>query len=401
MRVSPNIRGLDASGRDRLNLSRLNQLLVAHRELCLKCSSGLIPLLWVLCSTSLALCAESDSSSLWIQSHEARTWSGYKDNVLLSYKNSISSPLVGGGFDLMFFRLPADGWEYMFLVSADYVYYPSAREAEHEAVGFAQAQVKKTFDGGWRSGLSAEYLYFNQVFDSTVYQEEPGSIHVEGHSMLLRPSAGKDVGLSYRLDLEVPVGRQEFAEFIDDFWEAGPKLILSREYGRKSQLSASYQFTQRLHDSREARDTAGGIISGQLLEFSQHEAGLGWRHFWDQQQRWRTVARVGLQRNSDNAGGYYDFVRPQIFGQLRYQLPGWELRAEGRGSHYLYDHQRVAEVHSPKRERTILRLTVRGEKTVKGPWKAFAQYEHERAWGNLELDRYIANTISAGIAYGH
>src|SRR5512136_1799339 len=56
--------------------------------------------------------------SNWIKSVETRFWTGYKDNILLSNWNLVESPLVAGGLDLAFFRLPIDGWEYVFLGSA-------------------------------------------------------------------------------------------------------------------------------------------------------------------------------------------------------------------------------------------------------------------------------------------
>jgi hypothetical protein len=348
--------------------------------------------------TSAAQDSELTPPSLWLQSHEIRTWSGYKDNVLLGHRNTVGSPLVAGGLDLMFFRLPAEGWEYMFLGSAEYTHYFAAGEVEREATAFVHGQVKRTFADGWRSGLSGDYFYFDQVFDSTVYQEEPGAIHVQGHSFVARPSAGKDLGGNYSLDFELPVTRQVFAEIIDDYWELGPKLILARRYGRKSSFSGSYQLNQRWHDTRERRDAHGQIEQGDPLEFTQHEIALHLRHFWGSDQRWRAVTRLSFQRNLDNGGGYYDYVRPQISEQIRFQAEGWAASVEGRLSHYSYDRQRIADSLSAKRDRTLARVILRGEKSLSSSWKTFAQYEHEKAWSNLQLESYTAHTVLAGIS---
>jgi hypothetical protein len=370
-----------------------------NRDIRRLATASLSLISFLLCTPrSIALTNDLPSLSFWVQSYEARVWAGYKDNVLLSHRETVSSPLVAGGLDLMFFRLPVNGWEYLFLTSADYTRYISGREAEQEAVAFAQAQAKKAFWEVWRSGLSAEYFYFNQVFDTSVFQERLGALHVQGHSFVLRPSLGRELGSGYRLDLELPATRQIFQEFIDGYWEVGPKLTLAREYGRKSSLSGIYQFSQRLHDTRQARDADGQIQPGRQLEFNLHELGAIWRHFWGQDRSWRAVTRLSLQRNFDNGGGYYDYLRPLISEQIRYQGQRWGASLEGRLSHFAYEQQRIADPDASKRARTLLRLILRGEKSLPKSWKTFAQYELERALSNLDIDRYTAHTISAGLS---
>jgi hypothetical protein len=360
---------------------------------------GLSLIVPILCDINfISRASDTNSAPLWIQSHEARVWAGYKDNVLLGYNNTTGSPLVAGGVDLIFFRLPSNGWEYLLMGSAEYVRYLSAREAEQEVMAFAQGQVKKTFLELWVASLSAEYFHFDQVFDTSVFQEQLGTIRLLGHSAILRPSVGTELTPEWRLDLELPVTRQMFDEFVDDYWEVGPKLTLVREYGRKSSISGIYQFQRRLHDTREAREADGQIIPGLPLEFTQHEVSANWRHFWGHDRRWRSVTRLSLLRNVDNGGGHYDYLRPQISEQLRFQAGGWSAIAEGRISRFFYDHQRIADGASAKRERTMFRLVLRGEKSLPRSWKTFAQYEHERALSNLDFDRYAANTVSAGIA---
>jgi hypothetical protein len=136
---------------------------------------------------------------------------------------------------------------------------------------------------------------------------------------------------------------------------------------------------------------------GRQLVFYQHEIMSSWRQYWAAGKRWRTTTRLSLQRNDDNGGGYYAFWRPSFTEQLRYQAPSWEIRAEARVSYYMYDHQRVDGEGSPIRHKTYLRLNLRAEKSLFKSFKLFAQYEHERALSNLDLDEYHVNTVSAGI----
>ena len=335
--------------------------------------------------------------SLWIKTIDARAWSGYKDNVLLGNQNTIASPFLAGGVDLTFMRLPIDGWECVFTSSGEYIRYLSAPKASQEANEVLQGQFKKSLDNGWKAGLAAEYLYFNQVFDNSIVSTQFVALPVEGHTLTLRPAVAKDLGKGYRLEFEVPTTRQWFDEFIDNYWEMGPKLTFGREYGKKSDISVSYQFTERIHDNREARDADGNVIPGQGLQFRQHELAVVWRHFWDEDGQWRTLTKLSLQRNEDNGGGFYDFLRPFLFEQLRYRTKTWEIKGEARYSFYQYDREHITDLQSPIRHKTYLRFNLRAEKNLTKSIKIFGQYEYERAFSNLDIDQYTLNSISAGL----
>src|SRR5258708_1126579 len=121
-----------------------------HRN---QCAMALHPSAWLALLVGLAGQLHADEPSLdldeklpsnWVKSVETRLWSGYKENILLSNRNIVNSPLVAGGLDLTFFRLPIDGWEYVFLGSADYTRYLTAPSSiSQEATALAQGQVKR------------------------------------------------------------------------------------------------------------------------------------------------------------------------------------------------------------------------------------------------------------------
>ena len=348
---------------------------------------------------SLDLDQDLQLPSAWVKTFDTRLWSGYKDNVLLGAQNPVDSSFLAGGLDMTFFRLPIDNWEYLFLSSLEYLHYFSAPEVDQEVIALAQAQAKRTFGEHWKAGLSAEYVYFNQVFDASTTEDDLFAVQVEGHGFTLRPGLTRDLPRNFRLDLELPATRQLFAEFIDDHWEFGPKLVFGHETPRKRALSLGYQFSNRIHDSREARDDEGVLRAGRGLQFHQHEISAVWRQFWGAERRWRTVSKASVQRNEDNGGGYYNFWRPQFSQQIRYQAPAWEVRAETRLSYYRYDQQHVDELDSAIREKAYLRTSIRAEKLLVKTWKLFAQYEHERAISNLDLDEYQVNMVSGGMSY--
>ena len=335
--------------------------------------------------------------SPWVKIFDTHLWAGYKDNVLLASRNVEESPFIAGGFDVTLFRVPENGWEYLVLGSGEYIRYLKAEDVDQEATAILQAQVHKTFGKGWKLGLAGEYIYFNQVLDATTLPEERTSVQVEGHGLTVRPSLSKAIGTKYRVELEFPAARQMFVSLIDDYWEVGPKVTFGRALPNKSDLAISYQVVERLHDTREARDWTGVLEPGHGLKFLQQEIAGTWRWHFDAERRWRSTMRVSLQRNDDNGGGYYDYTRPQLSEQIRYQRPTWELRAEARVAYYHYDSQRIADVNSAVREKTYIRASLRGEKAITKSLKLFGQYEYERALSNLDFDAYNANTFAAGI----
>lgn len=339
--------------------------------------------------------------SLWVRTFDPRLRVGFKDNVLLSNRNPVESPFGALGLDLTLYRLPVDGWEYLLLTSGDYVRYFDAGSVNEEALALAQGQINRTFGQGWKLALSAEYLYFNQVFDASTFADELLAIKVEAHSMSLRPSVSKELRQGWRLEAGIAATRQLFQEEIDDYWEFGPKITLHHEPGSRTDLSLSYQFVDRLHDSREPRDEEGLFVPGETLRFYQHDFTLDWRQFWDERRRWRSATKLGLRRNLDNGGGYYDYFRPQVSEQIQFRGKTWEVRAEAKLTYYYYDRERTDVPGSSYREKTYVLVNLRGEKLVTKSMKLFAEYEHEQALSNLKIDTYRVNTVSAGLEWNY
>ncbi len=343
--------------------------------------------------------AGEDLPVRWIRTVETRAFSGYKDNVLLGSRNQVASGFVGGGVDLTLFRLPERGWEYTLFSSGEYLRYLDAVEVSHETTALVHAQAAKDLSNSWKLSLAAEYVYFDQVLDASTFEEQILSLQIEGHAFTLKPTLTKGLGQGFKLDMELPATRQFFGGFVDDYWEFGPKFNLTRAIGRSSDVSLSYQFSQRLHDTREPRDSKGNVESRQSLVYFQHEVAATWRQYWDDQKRWRTITKLTLQRNEDNGGGYYAYWRPQFSEQLRFQIEKWEVRADARVFQYWYDNQRVGDIRSARREKTFVRVGLRGEKALTRTFKIFAQYEYERAFSNLSLDAYSVNSISGGVEW--
>lgn len=335
--------------------------------------------------------------SLWDHSFNVRTSAGYKDNVLLSANLPVDSPFLAGGFDAMSFRLPEDGWDCLIFASGDYTHYTRSEDVDDETSLLTQAQVKKELAGGWKPGFSAEYLYFDQVFDNSVFDFETTAIKIRGHTFTGRPSVHRDFLKSAFFDLEFPVSRQLFEDSTDDEWQAGPGLTLGHRYGTNSEVTAGFRFLNRNFDTRDQRDAEGNDLPGESLEFLQSEYSIGHKHHWDARRRWRTTTRLSLMRTDDNGPGFYDYWRPRAALQLRYQTERWQVRFDARFSHYDYDLQLADPPSTDTRYKDLVESGVRIERSIVGKLKIFAEYTYERSFANVQLDTYTANTAFGGL----
>ena len=333
----------------------------------------------------------------WDNTFNLKTWSGYKDNVLLSHQRAADSPFVAGGLDVLLWRLPENGWECLLLGSGEYIRYVPGGRVDKEISALAQAQVKKDFGNEWKAGLSLEYIYFDQVFDDTLFERAPSAVQVQGNIFTLRPLLRHEWAPGFFTEGEVLLSRQDFRQIVDDEWQAGPRWTFGRNFGHNSEVSLAYQFVDRQFDTRPARDPGGEAIVGKSLEFFQQEFFLTWRQNWDNARRWRSITRLSLQRNDDNAGGYYDYYRARVSQQLRYVAKNWSVRAEAKFTRYQYAIQPVDPENLAHRRKTVFQANIRGERKLSKSVKLFAEYEHERAVSNLTVEAYRANTVSGGI----
>jgi hypothetical protein len=140
-------------------------------------------------------------------------------------------------------------------------------------------------------------------------------------------------------------------------------------------------------------------VPGEIRAADQHEAGVVWKHYWDAARRWRSTTRVSFRRNTDNAGGYYDYDRFHLAHQIRFRTKVWEASAEARAGFYRFPVQTIAPDSPVHRERTDLLVTLHLERKLGRHVRLFAQYEHEETYSNRAGDEYAANTTSGGLAW--
>jgi len=338
-----------------------------------------------------------DLPKLWIQDLELRESFGYKDNLTLGRTAIEKSLLIGSAVDVTIARLPLDGKQFNFLLSIDDTRYPQGDQVTHEDLILALAQFKVDASSQWRLGLDARYVYQDQVVDTSVTETNLAATVVRGNSIGLTPNARWTFARDTWLELSGMVQRQFYRKPLDDDWEGGPKLMLGREYGRRSALTLAYSCNFRGYDTREQVSLSGTNIPGTSLKFLQQDVDLAWRHNWDTRRHWRTTTRLGFEANQDNGSGFYDYRRYLVAEQFRYVAPTWELKAQGRVSYYDFEFQQVSATDPAQRQKAIVTVSLRGEKKLGKHWGLFAEYEYEQSLSNRNVDEYRANRVAGGV----
>jgi hypothetical protein len=334
---------------------------------------------------------------LWDYTINVRAATGYKDNLLLNRAATESSYLLSAALETMVLRLPLDGRQFTFFLSAEDVRYPQGDQVGKERMVLALAQGKLELGARLQGGLTAQYLYLDQVFDVSVTETNTEPLLLVGHQLALRPMLRGKLPQHGWVEVEALVQRQWFAAPVDDYWESGPKITLGRDYGHRSTVSLGYQFGWRVHDTRTPLELDGTPLPGEELEFHQHNVELALRHNWDERRRWRTVTRLTFQLNEDNGPGYFDYRLYKAAHQLRYVAPNWELKGQVRVSRYDFVNQPVSSADPARREKTLVAAGLRAERKVTKHLTLFADYEHEQSLSNRSTDEYRVHRVSAGV----
>ncbi|MBI4661795.1 MAG: hypothetical protein HY735_23480 [Verrucomicrobia bacterium] len=339
----------------------------------------------------------SEESLLWDKSLNLRGGFGFKDNVLLSPTKHESGAFGALGFDAMLLRLPIDGPQFYVFLSGDDYRYLNEVGVDKEQILVATSQLQFEVGTAWETGLELQYVFQNQVFDVSATETELTTLRLKGHGIKTTPFLARKLSENWRLQSHIPATRQFLLEPLDDYWEAGPKLSLERQYGRRSSLSFGYEFGRRMYDRREQVDRRGAIVPESSLDFEIHEWEFVDRHYWDQQRRWRSDTKLAFELNVDNGSGFFDYHRYQLSEQLRYSSETWMLRGQVRVNYYDYQVQTVDRGGAARRELTTFTVTVRGERQLWKKMKLFAEYEHERNLSNRASNEYAANMVVGGI----
>ncbi|MEQ2010376.1 MAG: hypothetical protein ABMA26_26620 [Limisphaerales bacterium] len=336
--------------------------------------------------------------SLWDAVLTLQSSAGYKDNVALSATRPSGSAFVRNQAEAIVFRLPMDGLEFNAFLSGEDTRFLASDVVDKEQNALAYAQLKKTWSEAWSTSLAGQYIYQNQVVDLSTSLATPTVLAVESHTYAARFAVRRKFAERWWWELEPSLTRQDFNSPLDDYWEGGPKFFVGREFGRKSEVSVSYELSHRPYDHREQFNRAAAAIPGSELAFTQHRAQFVWKHHWDEARRWRTTAKLGYESSYDNGPGYYDFRKWQVSQQIRWAAAPWEVSLSGRFADYNYPRQPVAIGDSRAIVRTDFNLNLHVERALTKRVKWFLDCDWERSQANQPATGYAVNLVHSGLS---
>ncbi|HKI68795.1 MAG TPA: hypothetical protein VKA67_04350, partial [Verrucomicrobiae bacterium] len=231
-------------------------------------------------------------AAVWDTIVRATVGGGYRDNVLGSSVALESSAFFISSADASFIRLSESGaWFSLFLLGEDVRFF-DAPSVDKEQLFSGSAQFTRPVGEREEFGANLLYLYQNQVFDVSDTEASLRRLLVEGHSVGVRPHWEHTLVRGWSVRLEGIMLRQFYVSELDDFWEGGGKLSLIHSYGRRSELSLSYQSRHRFYDTRLQADSNGNSLTDTSLVYWQQDIGSEWRHYWDAGRHWRTRTRA-------------------------------------------------------------------------------------------------------------
>lgn len=336
---------------------------------------------------------------MWYHSVGLRGAFGYKDNVTLSHTDAQASAFWQSGLEAVVFRLPTRGWQFNFYLSADDVRYFDAPSVDNEQVVMAMAQATKDLGRRWKSTWAVNYMFQNQVFDMSATYTNGGSIgQVLGHTFTPRWNVRKQFG-AFWAEGEAVGTRQILDEPLDSYWQVGPRATLGYTYGRGSEATFAYQWSNLAYDTREQVDAMGAALPGTELALRVQAVELALTHVWDEKRHWQTSTRLGYEANLDNGSGFYDYGLYRIAQQVRYRAPTWEVTAQARVGFYDYVTQTVSATDPSPRQRTLVTASLRAEKKLTKHWRIHAAYHYDRSLSDLDFDDYAANMVMGGVGF--
>jgi hypothetical protein len=335
----------------------------------------------------------------WDRVFTVRAGGGYKNNVTLAHSATQSSPFFSSGLEAIVNRLPKDGTQFTFLLSADDRRYFDSISVDKEQFAFAQAQVKHVFEDAGEVSLTADYFYLDQIQDVSVTETNLQALRVRGHGLTGRPALRLNFPGQYWAGVELAPTRQWLAAPLGDFTEFAGRFSVGRDYGYQSEISIRYEPGYRDYDSEPAVSSTGEPIPGVLRSFTMQEIRLNWRHHWDPERHWRTTTRLSYKINHDQGSGFFNYTKLSASEQLRFRTRSWEFSVEGKVSHYDYAVQTVSASSSEKRDRSDFVVTLQAERQLTKWLRVVGAYEYERALSNISVENYTASTISGSLQW--
>ena len=340
-----------------------------------------------------------ENSPIWDHSFTVRGGVGYKDNVLLNKHNRQKSGFWLSAGDFFLIREQGHGNHLTAFGTFEDRRYFSAEGINKEQLGTGQIDFKRDLSANWQAGVVLQYVYLDQVLDVSITENISQAIPVRAHSLSGAPYLAVQLPWDMRLETRFEIERQFIKLPLDDFWEAGPEITVTKRYGNRSDLFASYAFHERAYDNRRQFSLDFETIPDTSLKFYKHILEAGVKHYWDADRRWRTTVKGAYERTEENGSGFYDYDKIRASIQGAYVQDSWEARLQGRVTHYQFDRQPVEFGNSTALGRTEWNVNAQLRRNLWKTLAVFVESDHEWVESNFNIDSYHANTVMAGAEF--
>ncbi len=346
-----------------------------------------------------ALIAEALHSSPWETLFTASSGLGYCDNIYLAHADPLGRPFFRVGGELLLLRLAPSEFNFNFFANGEARLFFGDGTPYQSYTLFSQAQLERNFSAKTSGTLAGVCFYQNQVLDLSVTETNRESVPVRGITLALRPGLRQQLSARSWLELEVPLTHQFFADTLDDYGEAGPRLTLGLGDRNGSRVTLTYDALWRAYSTDPELTATGAPIPGTQRQLFRQEVRLGWREFWDTARHWNTTLSGGSRWNTENGDGYSDFNQVFASAELGWQSHGWTVTASGRFAFYQYLTQTVSPTDPDKRNRTEWGCVVNIERQLTEKLSWITNYEFEVVGSNNPLETYTVNTISTSLQW--
>jgi hypothetical protein len=290
-----------------------------------------------------AASTNSPPLTLWDTTARATVGGGYRANILQSSIAPESSAFASSSVELSLARIAENGSLFSLFVLGEDTRYADAPSVPGEQFFCGSARVLVPVGGQDRVGALAQYIYQHQIVDASETEADLYRVLVQGHSANFRPDWRHSLSPAWYVQLDGLMIRQWYQSQLDNYWEGGGGLTLGHTYGRRSELTLTYQSQHLFFDTRTPTDATGAALLNAGLVYWQQETAGQWRHYWDRARHWQSTVRAGFLASCDNGAGYYDFNRVLLSSRLRWEPDRWQLSAGARLGWYHYPVQTIGD----------------------------------------------------------
>jgi hypothetical protein len=338
-------------------------------------------------------------SLLWTRDVTIRSGAGYRDNVLLSASNSRGSGFFTSGLDLMFYRLPLDGWEVILFASGDDARYWNDAGTHNEDFWVGNARITRHFNDDWQAGLALQGFYQDQFLDVASGGANFDPTNYLGKGIVIKPGVRRDFSHHLWLQLEGAASRIYYRAPLDDQWRSGGILTAGWDYSSKSALTLDYDSQMEFDDHFPDLDSQGAPLPNTHLNVWRNRVQLADKQYLDDAGHWRATTRLDYDFYRDNGSGYYNFDAYLAAGELRWQAGGWEITGSASIFYLRNPVQTASAASSSLLFRNIIDCTFRIERQLWKKLKVYAQYDLEHGISNDHSGQYNANSSMGGLLW--